>query len=80
VIAAARGEEMGVNLLLMEKEGGKTSRNISRSCVLLVVACLLFACFIGVIAAARDEEMGANLLLMEKEGGKASGNIWRSCV
>ncbi len=79
MIAAARGEEMGVNLLLMEKEGGKASGNIWRSCVLLVV-CLLFACFIGVIAAARHEEMGANLLLMEKEGGKASGNIWRSCV
>ncbi len=39
VIATARGEEMGVNLLLMEKEGGKASGNIWRSCVLLVVVC-----------------------------------------
>jgi hypothetical protein len=28
VIVAARDEEMGVNLLLMEKEGGKASGNI----------------------------------------------------
>jgi hypothetical protein len=33
VIAAARDEEMGVNLLLMEKEGGKASGNIWRSSV-----------------------------------------------
>jgi len=33
VIAAARDEEMGVNLLLMEKEGGKASGNVWRSSV-----------------------------------------------
>jgi hypothetical protein len=32
-IVAARDEEIGVNLLLMVKEGGKASGKIQRSCV-----------------------------------------------